>query len=63
MIIMTNTLVSGDPLKPSDYDMIAQTARVPVGHAIPVGWNVLSGNAMDSLIARVAYRGQIEGAL
>ena len=56
-----NILVEGDAIEPSDYDLIAQRKRIPVGSKVPEGWRVLTGNNDESLIARVAYRFEIEG--
>jgi hypothetical protein len=57
---MQNYLVSGDPMEPCPTDLIAQRALLKVGLPIPEGWRVLTGNARDSVIARVAFRYEIE---
>ncbi len=57
---MANWLLDGDPLAPTGIDLIAQTARLEVGKPVPEGWRVITGNAQDSLIARVAMRCEIE---
>ena len=57
---MQNYLLGGDPLESSHSDLIAQTKTIPVGTPIPDGWRVLTGNNLHSLIARVAYRYEIE---
>lgn len=56
----TNYLILGDALDPNDLDIIGQMGRVPIGEPIPEGWRVLSGNALGSLVARIAYRYEIE---
>lgn len=55
-----NDLVRGDPLDPKGVDLIAQIARVPVGQPVPDGWRVLTGSGRDSMIARVAFRFEVE---
>lgn len=57
---MASYLLTGDPLAPSSGDMIAQTANLPVGEAVPDGWRVLSGNERTSQIARVVLRYEVE---
>jgi hypothetical protein len=57
---MRFVLISGDPIEPSSNDVIAQFDRLAVGHPVPDGWRVLSGNATESEIARVAFRFEIE---
>lgn len=57
---MENILLRGDPLSPSDCDMIAQLDLLPVGDPIPPGWRVLSGNDRYSQIARVALRYEMD---
>lgn len=58
---VSNTLIGGDPMKPNTQDLIAQQGTLPVGKPVPRGWRVLTGNASYSLVARVAYREEIEG--
>ena len=41
-------------------DLIAQQGYLAVGERVPEGWRVLTGNAISSLVARVAYRFEIE---
>lgn len=53
---MTNVLISGDPLNPQGSDLISQTASLRVGLPVPQGWNVLSGNHLQSEIITVTYR-------
>lgn len=57
---MQNHLISGDPMEPLSADLIAQLDTLPVGQPVPEGWRVLTGNVRTSLIARVAYRDEIE---
>lgn len=57
---MANILVRGDALEPSSYDLIVQTKHINVGDPLPEGWQVLSGNARMSEIARIVYRCDIE---
>lgn len=59
-MIMENTLISGDPMDPNGLDLIAQQDRLAVGKPVPDGWRVLTGNSETSLIARVAFRFEIE---
>lgn len=55
-----NYLLEGDPMEPSSMDLIAQLGRLPVGKPVPEGWRIMTGNAFDSLVTRVAYRFEIE---
>ena len=57
---ITNRLVDGDPLHPSDGDIITQLASLDVGLPCPKGWRVLTGNAHFSQIARTVLRYEIE---
>lgn len=57
---MANVLIEGDPMEPCSTDLIAQTKNLNVGQPVPKGWRVLTGNTFQSLIARVAYRYEIE---
>jgi len=57
---MTNILIEGDPLAPSDTDIIAQSDRLDVGKPVPDGWRVMTGNETTSLIMRIAYRYEID---
>ena len=57
---LKNTLIQGDPLKPDDLDLIAQTATIRVEEPVPDGWQVLTGNIFNSRIARVAFRYEIK---
>lgn len=54
-------LVRGNPLEPSDYDLIVQTDTLDVGKPVPPGWSVTSGNMHESEIVRVAMRYEITG--
>lgn len=54
------TLIDGNPMQPESTDLIAESRRLAVGERVPDGWRVLTGNAHESLIARVAYRYEIE---
>lgn len=56
------TLIDGDPLNPSDYDLLAVQGRLRVGYPVPDGWTVLTGNMNDSLVAAVVYRGVLVDA-
>lgn len=60
--ISESFLLHGDPLAPSSTDLLAQTASLPVGEAVPDGWRVLTGNPRESLVGRVAYRFEAEEA-
>jgi hypothetical protein len=60
LTVTQNTLIKGDVLDPSCDDIIAQIAILKVGEKVPKGWNVLTGNSMDSLIGRVVLRMQLE---
>lgn len=53
-------LIEGDAMAPSSTDLIAQTDSLKVGLPVPKGWRVLTGNERESVIARVAYRFEIE---
>lgn len=55
-----NILTDGDPLNPCSTDIITQFDDLKVGEPVPDGWRVLTGNPHTSLIARVAYRYEIE---
>lgn len=57
---MRNYLLSGDPLKPSGCDLVAQLDSLAVGSPVPDGWRVLSGNERESQIGRVALRYELE---
>ena len=59
----TNLLLEGDPLAPSSGDLIVQLADLLVGHPVPEGWRVLSGNNTSSRIARVVMRYEIVDGL
>jgi len=61
MMADENTLIKGDPMKPDDLDLIAQQKWLPTEDAVPDGWRILTGNNHRSLIARLAYRFEIEG--
>ena len=52
-----NVLVAGDPLKPSDTDLIAQTVDLAIG-VQPMGefWHILTGRHDANLWARITYR-------
>lgn len=54
-----NTIIEGDTMKPSDFDMIAQVGYLDVGLPVPEGWNVLTGNQRESKVARVVLRHEI----
>lgn len=54
------TLLEGDPMDPQSTDLIVEQKRLAIGRPVPDGWRVLTGNMNDSLIARVAYRYEIE---
>lgn len=56
-----NTLIEGDPLEPTDTDLILQRAMIEINTIVPDGWRVLTGNSIHSQVARVAYRYEIEG--
>lgn len=53
-------LVDGDPMDPCSGDIIVELATLAVGHPVPEGWRVLSGNIHNSQIARVVLRYEIE---
>jgi hypothetical protein len=57
---MRHILIEGDPMEPQSTDLIVQINTAPVGARIADGWRVLTGNARESQIARVAYRYEIE---
>lgn len=57
---VTNTLISGDPMKPSQFDLIAQVASLPTTAAVPDGWRVMTGDVTSSRISRVAFRYEIK---
>jgi hypothetical protein len=62
----TYALVSGDPMAPSDSDLIACTVDLPIGQQpIPncaaYGWRCLTGSRLTNLWGRLAYRYEIEG--
>jgi len=58
------TLVSGDPMQPSDTDLIACTVDLPIGE-VPLpdesyyGWRCLTGSRVSNLWGRLAYRYEI----
>lgn len=59
-------LVSGDPMAPSDSDLIACTVDLPLGelpipNAARYGWRCLTGSRVSNLWGRLAYRYEIEG--
>jgi len=56
MNITVNKLIEGDPLAPSDLDVIVQSASLNVGLPVPDGWRVMTGNMHTSLIMRIIYR-------
>lgn len=60
MMTVQNRLVSGDPMKPSGSDLIAQIGVVNVGEPLPAGWRALTGNNHVTKIARVVMRYEIE---
>jgi len=55
----TNQLIDGDPLDPSDNDIIVQSRSLDVGKPVPEGWRVMSGNSDWSTIMRIVYRFEI----
>lgn len=55
-----NFLLHGDPLDPSQYDLIAQTKSLQTGEPVPDGWRVLTGGEHSSLIGRVAYAYEVK---
>ena len=55
-----STTIDGDSLDPSSTDLIAQVGQLKVGERVPLGWRVLTGNAMTSQVGRIAYRYEIE---
>lgn len=57
---INNQLLRGDPLAPSDYDLIAQFAFLNLGDPVPDGWRVLDGNMHHSEIVRVVFRHEEE---
>ena len=57
---INNQLLRGDPLAPSDYDLIAQFALLNVGDPVPDGWRVLDGNMHHSEIVRLVLRHEEE---
>jgi hypothetical protein len=60
-MICKNVLLEGDACAPDRYDLIAQTATVPLQETIGnTGWRILSGNNEYNYIGRVAYRYEIE---
>lgn len=64
--VMSNYLISGDPLEPCGADMIAQTAQLPLGEKPEgytgrnCGWRILTGNHMFNNWARVILRYELE---
>lgn len=60
--VTANHLINGDPLDPSDFDMIAQEGFQAVGLPIQVesGWRCMDGSQHHNSIARVAFRYEIE---
>lgn len=56
-------LARGNPLEPSDYDLIVQTDTLAVGKPVPEGWTVTTGNMHNSEIVRVAMRYEITGEM
>lgn len=64
MAHIDSKLVLGNPIEPSDYDMIAQFVSLPINDT-PAnwdkgGWRIMTGNANTNFWARVAYRADIE---
>jgi hypothetical protein len=59
MIGIKNVLLEGDACAPDRYDLIAQTATVPLQEIIGIDWRILSGNNKFNYIGRVAYRYEI----
>ena len=60
MISIKNVLLEGDACAPDRYDLIAQTATVPLQEIIGIDWRILSGNNKYNYIGRVAYRYEID---
>jgi hypothetical protein len=58
--IIRNALIDGDPMEPSDFDLITQQGMLNVNEPVPEGWRVLTGNIHHSVVARVVYRYEIE---
>lgn len=59
---MTNKLVEGDPLEPSEFDVIYQTQSLPLASSPKgEGWRIMTGNHRFNSWARVAYRHEIDG--
>ena len=58
-----NTLVKGDPLDPSAFDLIVQQGQLAVGQPVPQDWRILTGNNDSSLVVRVVYRYEVEWEL
>ena len=56
----TNIQITGDPLNPDGYDLIAQIATLSVDLPIPPGWRVTTGGHRFSEIVRIEYREIIE---
>lgn len=59
---MQNQLIEGDPLDPSDADIIVQTDFLEIGKPVPEGWRVMSGGQLGSAIMRIVYRYELEAA-
>jgi hypothetical protein len=57
---ITNKLVDGDPLDPSDFDIIMQEGRLDVGVPVPDGWKVITGNQLNSQVIRLMTRWEID---
>ena len=58
LCISSAQLIEGDPFRPASTDLILVHATLDVGHPLPDGWTVHTGNPTSSYLTRVAYRYQ-----
>lgn len=53
-------LIEGDPLDPSEYDLLAVNGRLGRGHRVPNNFRVITGNTTDSQVVGIFTRGELE---
>lgn len=56
-----HTLVEGDALAPTDYDVISLSGTLDAGKPRPSGWRVLDGNMHSSTVVAIAQRYMVTG--
>ena len=59
--IIRSTQLDGNPFEPNGFDMFAQVGLLSTSESVPDGWKVMTGNHMQSVVARIVYRHEIDG--